>query len=977
MRIYLLVLAWLAAIACAAGLQVPGGLEADDGAFVSVPVVITGEVSEIRVTPPPGFKLLSKPAAHPGKSLVNFFIDRGLASGDYQIEFYLIRADGDTERAQTTVFVRPRVGFAVEMPPGKEILLGGEAQYRIGLINSGNVPDEVTIEVRVPENDVVVEPERVRLPAGERGGLLLTVHPRSAQPFVVILLLRSQRDPQFKKYVSLRTDVLPFAGAGALRGRSLRYRTELKGSTGSEGWGYGVHASIAGGLSDYVRGVLSVSYAPGRPRGGVFLNGDWGEVGLEAASGYYAARAASGAWRGGLRYDTSGMLNGQIGWSPGVWRFSLSGSAARQRFTVGATLPVVRWLRVEPSLFVDRYGGWQADQLDPGGELRLKYDSPDWLFSARVGYRSGLVSAGGEFARRRSEDYNLRGYWFYSGGSLGMHLEAGEALGETYRLGQSLNYLHGDLGWRVGLHYAADGVPWSFGLGAAGSNLIPGGYARLAYKQPDWQTGAGVSWSPYAGWRYSLRASYKQKGTSLSTAFSYGSSPRLSLGMRHDWRGWSVTASYDLDLSTALGGGRAEIGYDSGSWLLSSGVSGDSARFKWWLSGGMRLEGGLATPEAVVQLFGGRETGRISGLVYVDANENAVRDEGEKLLARAYVSCGSARAESGADGRYQLEAEPGDCQLSVQDAAGRYGLPQETTLRFERNGDQRRDLGLVPVAGVTGVVWLDADQNGARDEGEHVLAGAVVMLQGPGGFTAKTFSDASGRFSISYLPPGEYRLRLAGGLPRLAQPAPPLKIRLEPGPLPFVGVRALPKELRRVQTFSLADASMSVQLGRQSAPPGAELPITVTVSKASPTRVFLRTPQGEFPLKERNEGVYEGYLIVPENAAGAFFYRVIAETAAGEVYQEAMLLVRPGRLATLAVRPAFAAPGEELLFTARFLKRVAEPYLLIGGVKTPLQRQGEFTYAAHLAAPQKPGRYVVELYVEGKKWAETAFRVSQ
>ena len=977
MRIALALLAWLLLLAHAGDLRAPQRVEVDDGAFLSLPLEVEGEAGSLELEYPAGFKPLSLPDLHPGRLLVNFFVDRGVRSGEYRLTFKARGDDGATHSASCLVFVRPRAEFAVETPPGKEVLLGSRVRYWIGVVNSGNVDDVVSATVRMPERDATIEPAAVELSAGQRGGFLLTLQPRYAQPLVVVLELRSRRNPEMVKYVSVRTDVLPFAGAGDLGERSLRYQLGASGGSGSDGWKYGLQARIGGSLSDYVFGVASASYAPGRPRMALDFSGDWGRLGFTAASSAYETHAAAGDLEGRLRL-ASGLLSGSLSWKPGPWRLALSGNYGHQRFSIGGALPLGGWLRLEPRAFLDRYDVGGGVYLEPGGEVYLLLDSPNWLMSTRLSYQGGVLSAGGEVSRRRSQDYSLRGYWFYSGGALGANLEAGEALGGSYWLSQGLSFLRGGLGWRLGLRYAEEGVPWSFGLGVRGTDLSPGGYGTLSYRQASWESTARLDWSEARGLKYSLSTTFQEEGSKLTLSFAAAAEKVLGVKLNHVWEAWEVTGNYDLSLDSGLGSGMAEISYDLGGWTLKSGVRGDAYEIKWWLTGALRLEGGFATPEEVVQTFGGRKSGRVWGVVFVDENKNGSFDPGEKPVSGAYLSCGSTRALSGADGDYGLESEPGRCRLSVQDPEGRYGLPEEVELDFVANGDRRLDLGLVPVAGVSGYVWLDENENRARDEGEHTLAGVEVVLLGPDGFTATTWSDAHGRFSISYLPPGRYQISLGtSGLARLQQPGEPLEMELQPGPLPFVGLAAVPRELRQVQTFTQNDAAIYVDLARQTAPPGADLPLRVTVSGMGAASVYVESGGHREELEPLGDGEYAGYLHVPENAAGAFFYRVVARSDAGEVEQEAMLVVRPGSLARLTVQPAFVDPGAPVSVTASLLKRVEAAEVVFGGKAYPLRRQDDLTWTLQIEAPAEPGRYSLELWVGGKKWAEAAFRVAE
>lgn len=50
---------------------------------------------------------------------------------------------------------------------------------------------------------------------------------------------------------------------------------------------------------------------------------------------------------------------------------------------------------------------------------------------------------------------------------------------------------------------------------------------------------------------------------------------------------------------------------------------------------------------------------------------------------------------------------------------------------------------------VSGNVFLDENYNGLRDAGEPGLAGANVIVRGPGGYTYNSITDVNGRFSFT------------------------------------------------------------------------------------------------------------------------------------------------------------------------------------------------------------------------------------
>lgn len=82
-------------------------------------------------------------------------------------------------------------------------------------------------------------------------------------------------------------------------------------------------------------------------------------------------------------------------------------------------------------------------------------------------------------------------------------------------------------------------------------------------------------------------------------------------------------------------------------------------------------------------------------------------------------------------------------------------------------------LGLFPLGGtlaayasgdnqIAGIVWQDANGDGAINEGESPVAGATVALSNGAGYDASATTDAQGAYSIGSIPPGSYTLTASG-----------------------------------------------------------------------------------------------------------------------------------------------------------------------------------------------------------------------
>ena len=142
--------------------------------------------------------------------------------------------------------------------------------------------------------------------------------------------------------------------------------------------------------------------------------------------------------------------------------------------------------------------------------------------------------------------------------------------------------------------------------------------------------------------------------------------------------------------------------------------------------------------------------GVVQGTVFADANDNGVQDEGETGLAGTVVKLMS---ENGAEfeatldetGAYKFDAVmPGHYYV-------RYELPEDTVFASVQNGGnavtgeqgvgasewfdfataQQKDMPLVggvTLGRVNGVTFEDHDGSGTRDDGDALLAGAVLTL---------------------------------------------------------------------------------------------------------------------------------------------------------------------------------------------------------------------------------------------------------
>ena len=194
----------------------------------------------------------------------------------------------------------------------------------------------------------------------------------------------------------------------------------------------------------------------------------------------------------------------------------------------------------------------------------------------------------------------------------------------------------------------------------------------------------------------------------------------------------------------------------------------------------------LALPTA-----GAVTLGNFSGAVFEDLNANGQWDEGEKALAGAAVTLTpdrtgieAAQAVTGADGAFDLEGlRPAGYTLTVALPEGYiFSCPLEG-LAFGTLGEQslvcawqtltdRTDkaIGAVKPGSISGVIWLDENEDGTRGEGELLMSGvSLELVDERGGAVVKRTASTDQGFRFDNVRPGAYTVRLT--LPDQSSPA--------------------------------------------------------------------------------------------------------------------------------------------------------------------------------------------------------------
>ena len=154
--------------------------------------------------------------------------------------------------------------------------------------------------------------------------------------------------------------------------------------------------------------------------------------------------------------------------------------------------------------------------------------------------------------------------------------------------------------------------------------------------------------------------------------------------------------------------------------------------------------------------------GTVSGKVYQDVNLNGRFDPGIDLPqanARVRVD-GSRYAVSDVNGNFQIDTiTRGEHSVYLDLLSVRADLTLLDNTQQQISLDTRDvvvDFRVVRTGRVSGVVWLDVNENGRIDESERPLPDVRVVT----GSGRDTLTDGNGYFLIGDLPPGEHILLL-------------------------------------------------------------------------------------------------------------------------------------------------------------------------------------------------------------------------
>lgn len=390
-------------------------------------------------------------------------------------------------------------------------------------------------------------------------------------------------------------------------------------------------------------------------------------------------------------------------------------------------------------------------------------------------------------------------------------------------------------------------------------------------------TTASVAWTQSWSEDLGSRLSYERNQTTAYATGAYEQTERIALvGQVDDLLvdGLTLSAGYAVS---------SEAGLLTGSPLRHD----VSARL------GYTFALAFDTPDALVQLFGGRRGGEVHGVAFLDRDLDGVRSDGEQVLANLVVQLGDESVMTDSDGRFRLRVPEGTHGWSFGS-----GLPAgmaasiPATVQVVENSVQELHIAFVPVVNVTVTLFDDVDNDGVRGAEEGGIAFGGVILDGP--VTQVVRVDGRGTVTVSGLVPGRYLVtadpeRLP---PRYRPTGEPFVLVIREGDRPapiFIGAGAPPREV--VTTFTASSLAVIGRSDSSSVETGGELGITALVSGV-PQRVTAEYGAEVVELSFEN-GRWTGVITIPADAqAGRAVVLVRAVNESTEATSEVAITVR-------------------------------------------------------------------------------------
>ncbi len=412
-----------------------------------------------------------------------------------------------------------------------------------------------------------------------------------------------------------------------------------------------------------------------------------------------------------------------------------------------------------------------------------------------------------------------------------------------------------------------------------------------------------------------------------------------------------------------------------GYTLTSSDFLDFSAPFEHDLKVSLSLTNLLEvqTPSAITGLFGGRKSGEIKGVAFVDTNFNNIKDPEEDPLPNIKIALGEKEVISNDNGEYRFRLSGGAYSFRFPD-----GLPATIDLLMDDkiilsvNDSLDHNLPFAPVTSLEVNVFNDTNRNGTMDEAEAGIPYGGIHVKGP--IEKHIRTNSKGYAVISGLPTGDYKVAIESEfLPeRFKVTTDEKQISLSVGnkhpPISFGA--ALP-ERKVVSTFDSSKLALFVTAIPSSMPAGAEVVFEALLTgEADKISIVVANQEVDF-IEEG--GSWKAKVRIPlETPSGTLILPVTATRGEDSVVQQTFVNVTQGKLFKNDLLTAEINEEYEFEIITLFKASTGE-IVLPEGDRITLSSVDGYSWQGLWLAPEVVMKFKGDLIIDGENIGEVSF----
>jgi len=156
--------------------------------------------------------------------------------------------------------------------------------------------------------------------------------------------------------------------------------------------------------------------------------------------------------------------------------------------------------------------------------------------------------------------------------------------------------------------------------------------------------------------------------------------------------------------------------------------------------------------------FSWSPSGMVQGTIFKDNNGNGIKEPGEPGIAGVKVKVGEKTLTTDAQGQYKrgVRAQKVLVSVEVDSVPEGYVFSRQITkeIFIQQGKTQTANFGLTVNSGIYGVIYYDANKNGALDSEDTFISKVNITLDG----TETATTDAEGSFNFSNIQPGQHHV---------------------------------------------------------------------------------------------------------------------------------------------------------------------------------------------------------------------------